>query len=139
MRTYSELIALNTIEDRFEYLNLHGKVGDRTFGGYRDLNQYLYQTDPRWKKARRDTILRDGGNELGLKGYPIKGPIYVHHMNPISIEDLMNLSPIVFDIEYLVCMSKKLHDGIHYGDSSVLPRPIVERYMNDTSPWKLTH
>lgn len=137
MRCYSELIRLNTIEERFDYLNLNGVVGDRTFGGYRDLNQILYQTDPRWKKVRREVILRDNGNELGVKGYKIKGSIYVHHMNPITVEDVLNLNPIVFDPEYLISMSKLFHNGIHYGDSSVIPKPYIERKPYDTCPWKL--
>ena len=138
-KTYSELMQLPTIEERFEYLKLGGSVGEATFGSERYLNQILYH-DSKWKEARRRAILRnsDGDNcfDLGLAGYPIRGLIFVHHINRITKDDILRRDSKLFDPENLICCSKKTHDAIHYGDSSLLPGPFVERKAGDTCPWK---
>ena len=136
-KSYSELIKLSTLEERFEYLKCTSKIGERTFGGYRDLNQILYKKDPRWAEARRKVILRDNGNELGVDGFPISGPIYVHHINPITVSDVLEMRPKIFDPENLISTSGQVHRGLHYGDSRVIPRIPVPRTMYDTCPWKL--
>lgn len=137
MRTYTELQKLKTFEERFEYLKLSGVVGDRTFGGNRWMNQIFYQQIPEWKEARRKVIVRDLGCELGLADYPIQGRIIVHHMNPISKEDISERSEIVLDPEYLICVSQLTHDAIHYGDADLLPKKYEERKPGDTCPWKI--
>lgn len=137
MRTYTELQKLKTFEERFEYLKLNGVVGDRTFGGNRWMNQIFYQQIPEWKEARRKVIVRDLGCELGLADYPIRGRIIVHHMNPISKEDISERSEIVLDPEYLICVSQLTHDAIHYGDADLLPKKYEERKPGDTCPWKI--
>ena len=137
MRTYTELQKLKTFEERFEYLKLNGIVGDRTFGGSRWVNQIFYQQIPEWKEARRKVIVRDLGCELGLADYPIQGRIIVHHMNPISKEDISERSEIVLNPEYLICVSQLTHDAIHYGDADLLPKKYEERKPGDTCPWKI--
>lgn len=136
MRTYTELSKLKTFEERFEYLKLNGIVSERTFGGSRWMNQMFYQQIPEWKEARRKVIVRDLGCELGLDGYPIKGRIIVHHMNPITKDDISGRSELVLDPEYLICVSQTLHDAIHYGNAELLPKKYEERKPGDTCPWK---
>lgn len=133
---YSELIQLPTFEERYRYLKLDGKVGVETFGFDRYLNQMLYK-NPKWKSARDKVIIRDNGCDLGIEDRDIQGKIYVHHMNPISIEDIENESEFLFDPEYLICSSHTTHNAIHYGDESLLILDPVERTKNDTCPWRL--
>lgn len=133
-RCYSELVKLKTFEERFEYLRLNGKVGADTFGFDRYLNQKFYRS-PEWKRARRDVIIRDEGRDLGVEGYELQNGIYVHHMNPISPNDLLHAESWIYDPEYLICVSFDTHNAIHYGDASLLPKLPVERTMNDTCPW----
>lgn len=135
IRTYSELIAIPTFEERFKYLSLDGSVGEYTFGGRRELNQMLYRTDE-WKIARRDTIIRDNGCDLGMIDYEILGTIVVHHMNPITIEDIINRNPKIFDLEYLISTAVMTHKAIHYSDENLLPKGIIERTANDMCPWR---
>lgn len=135
-KTYSELLRIQSFEDRFAYLNLQGVVGDFTFGGHRQLNQILYNSDE-WKSTRRKVILRDNGCDLGIQGYPIAGKILIHHMNPITIDDILNRHPCVFDLENLICCSMDTHNAIHYGNESGLPRySLVTREPGDTCPWR---
>ena len=135
-RCYSELIKFETFEERFEYLKLNGVVGDVTFGYDRYLNQTLYRSND-WKKARRDVIIRDEGCDLGILDRIIIGRIIVHHMNPISIEDIEKKNPEIFNPDYLICVSNDTHNAIHYGDESLLIKStLVERRPNDTCPWK---
>lgn len=136
IRTYSELIALPTFEERFEYLKLSGRVGDETFGRDRYLNQLLYQRSDEWKASRREVILRDNGCDLGCEGYEIYGQIIVHHMNPITIDDVMNLDPKVFDPEFLISTMHRTHNAIHYGNADLLITAPIERRKNDTCPWR---
>ena len=135
IRTYSELNRLKTLEERFNYLKLDNGVGVETFGFDRYLNQIFYK-DKRWKSIRNKVIIRDNGCELGLEDYEIGGPVYVHHMNPITIHDLKEWSPYLIEPEYLICMSYKLHNAIHFGDSRVLSEfNLTERSPNDTKLW----
>lgn len=139
IRTYTELITLPTFEERFEYLRLSGKVGSETFGFDRWLNQNLYQHDIEWKRARRDVIIRDCGYDLGCEDHPIPNGVklIVHHMNPISKDDILKRSEFLFNPEYLITTIDSTHNAIHYGDGSllVLSKPI-ERLPNDTCPWR---
>ena len=135
IRTYSELVLLPTLEERFEYLRLNGKVGDELFGYARYLNQIFYQS-PEWKAARRDVIIRDHGCDLGVDGWVIKGAIYVHHMNPITLEQLKRADPILLDPEYLISSSKRTHEAITLGNEFLLPQEPIIRRPNDTCPWK---
>lgn len=135
-RTYSELITLPTFEERFKYLQLNGAVGRDTFGFDRYLNQYIYQRSQRWKSVRDKIIVRDNGCDLGVEGYSIYGRIIIHHMNPISVEDILFDRDWIFDPEFLICVSHKTHNAIHYGDESLLPQVPIERTKNDTCPWR---
>lgn len=135
IRTYSELIALPTFKERYEYLKLGGKVGKETFGFDRYLNQTFYKTKE-WLKIRDAVIIRDSGCDLADLDREIYGRILVHHMNPIKIEDIINQTKFLLDPEYLICTSKITHDAIHYGDESLLLTDLVERAKNDTCPWK---
>lgn len=134
-RTYSELQTLKTFEERFNYLKLSGSVGKETFGYDRILNQMLYKSH-KWKKVRDKVIIRDNGCDLGVKGREIYGRIIVHHINPITVDDILNERPEVYDPEYLICTSDLTHNAIHYSDENILVKDPVERTKNDTCPWK---
>ena len=135
-RCYTELIQLPTFKERYEYLRLGGLVGQDTFGFDRYLNQKFYRS-PEWKRIRRDVIIRDEGRDLAMEGYELYGNVFVHHMNPITAKDLEDVSDWILNPEYLVCVSKRTHDAIHFGDASLLPRLPIERTPNDMCPWKL--
>lgn len=136
IRTYSELIKLPTFKERFLYLQLNGKVGEETFGYDRYLNQVFYHS-PEWRRIRKQVLIRDDGNEMGLPDYPIHGYIYVHHMNPISLKDIDDRKEDILNPEYLICVSKNTHDAIHYSNEDILiKRDPVIRKSNDTIPWK---
>ena len=135
IRTYSELIQLPTFEERFEYLRLDGSVGQATFGYDRYLNQILYNS-PEWKRFRRDIIIRDNGCDLACEGYEIRGRIIIHHINTISIEDIVNRNPMVFDAENVITTTHNTHNAIHYGDKELLVTVPIERSANDTCLWK---
>ena len=139
IRTYTELIKIPSFEERFEYLKLFGKVGSETFGYDRWLNQNLYQHDKEWKDARRAVIIRDCGYDLACEDHPIPNGVrlIVHHMNPISKEDVLTRSDKLLDPEFLITTTDLTHNAIHYGDSSLLMaiKPI-ERASNDTCPWR---
>lgn len=134
-RCYRELSRIPTFNERFEYLKLSGVVGEDTFGFDRYMNQILY-TSSKWKRLRNQIIVRDNGCDLGLEGYDIPDKIIVHHMNPVSVQDLEEFSEDVFNPEYLICVSAITHNAIHYGDKSLLPQMPVERRPGDTCPWK---
>lgn len=136
MRTYSELISIPDYIGRFRYLKLNGRVGESTFGFDRWLNQVFYRSEE-WKSAKRAVILRDNGLDLGHSDYEIHGRILVHHMNPITKEDIVNRSEILLDPEYLISAAKLTHDAIHYGDESLLITEPVVRTPNDMCPWRL--
>lgn len=135
IRTYTELSKLKTFEERYEYLKLGGKVGEETFGYDRYLNQVFYK-DPEWLEARDSTIIRDGGCDLGMPDREIQGKILVHHMNPVTKDQILRRDPVLFNPEYLICTIKSTHDAIHYGDEDLLMKAPVERTPNDTCPWK---
>jgi hypothetical protein len=135
IKTYSKLILLPTFEERYEYLNLSGIVGDATFGGRRYLNQILYKTGP-WRAIRNRIIVRDNGCDLGILDREIFDRITVHHINPITIEDVLSNNPKVFDPENLITLSDLTHKAIHYGDSNLLVKEPVIRKEYDTCPWK---
>lgn len=140
IRTYSELIALPTFIERFRYLKLDGRVGEETFGFDRYLNQKFYKSDE-WLKIRDYVILRDTGSndycqDLGVDGHDIRGRILIHHMNPITKDDILNRSGFLLDPEYLICTIDNTHRAIHYGDESLLITAPIERSRNDTCPWR---
>lgn len=135
IRTYSELIALPTFEERYRYLRLGGRVGEETFGFDRYLNQTFYRSDE-WKALRDEIIVRDNACDLGIDGREIYGRILIHHMNPITVDDIVKRSRYLLDPEYLITTVKNTHDAIHYGDESLLVTIPRERTRNDTCPWR---
>lgn len=146
IRTYSELRTLKTFEERFRYLRLNGTVGKETFGFDRLFNQKFY-TSKEWLRMRDKIIVRDNGCDLGVEGHEIgewqdeKGiwhrePIYIHHMNPISLNDIMYSTEYLLNPEYLILTTHPTHNAIHYGDSELLFKGPVERTKNDTCPWR---
>lgn len=135
IKTYSELIALNTFEERFKYLKLGGSIGKETFGFDRYINQAFYNSQD-WKKVKDFVIIRDNGCDLGIDGYEIYGRIYVHHMNPISIEDILYKTDYLINPEYLISTTHLTHNAIHYGDETLLIKAPICRSKNDTCPWK---
>lgn len=136
IRTYSELSKLKTFGERYEYLKLDGTVGEETFGFDRYINQMFYKSEE-WKRIRNYVITRDNGCDLGIPDRKIvDSVILVHHMNPITKEDIINKNEILLDPEYLITTIKPTHDAIHYGDESLLAEDLVIRSKNDTCPWK---
>lgn len=133
--TYSELCQFDTFEERYRYLRLNGSVGNATFGFDRWLNQRFYK-DPEWIALRRDIIIRDLGCDLGMSDREICGPIMVHHMNPITKEDIIYRSEFLLNPDYLICCSDNTHKAIHYGDESLLVLAPIVRSRNDTCPWR---
>lgn len=138
IKTYSEMIKLKTFEERFNYLKLDGKVGEETFGYDRILNQTLYKKDPRWRAARDKVIIRDNGCDLGCDDREIHGRILVHHMNPVTEDDILNNRDWLFDPEYLISTSHLTHNAIHYSSDDILVKSPITRNKNDTCPWKRT-
>ena len=134
-KTYSELIRLEKYMDRYQYLMLSGRVGQETFGYERFLNQSLYKSYE-WRLVRDEVIVRDHGCDLGMEGYEIYGSIIVHHMNPITMDDIQNRNEDIFNPEYLVSTSFSTHNAIHYGDEGLLITEPIIRTKNDTCPWK---
>lgn len=134
-RSYSELIKIPTFMERFKYLKLNGSIGEQTFYGHRWLNQVLYQSQE-WKRVRREVIIRDDGCDLADSDRKIYGRIYIHHLNPLTIEDITKRHPCVFDLENLICVSFNTHNAIHYSDENLLISDPTVRKMNDTCPWK---
>lgn len=136
IRTYSELITLPTFEERYRYLKLDGVVGAETFGFDRYLNQKFYQQDKEWLALRDYVIIRDNGCDLGIEGREIMGKIIVHHMNPITKDDIIRRTKYLLDPEYVICTVKNTHDAIHYGDENLLIKAPITRRPNDTCLWK---
>lgn len=134
IRTYSELMRISTFEDRYEYLALRGEVGSSTFGFDRYLNQSFYASYS-WRNIRSYVILRDHACDLGVKGYEIHDRVYIHHMNPMSIEDLIHGNEEVVDPEFLITTTHRTHNAIHYGNKNLLPKAYVPRRPNDTKLW----
>lgn len=135
-RSYSELIQIPSFIERYRYLRLGGKAGEITFGNERYLNQILYKSHE-WKSFRREIIIRDMGCDLGVEGRDIQGTIIIHHINPITVDDIVNRNPDVFDTDNVICVSIRTHNAIHYGDEELLIiDDIVERRPNDTNLWR---
>ena len=135
IKTYSELMSLSSFEDRYRYLKLDGVVGRETFGYDRYLNQILYTSDE-WKAFRRKIIIRDNGCDLGCDGFEIPTRITIHHIDPITVDDVLKRHPKVFDPENVISVSHNTHMAIHYGDESLLITSPPERTANDTCPWR---
>jgi len=134
IRTYSELKRIETFEDRYRYLKLAGVVGAPTFGYERILNQLLYTSD-RWRSTRSDIIIRDNGCDLGVKGYKIHSGLLVHHMNPITIEDIEEDRDHIYDPEFLITTVLRTHNAIHYGNENQIAQKPIERRPGDTRLW----
>ena len=136
IKSYSELSQLETFEERFEYLRLDGVVGKDTFGFDRIFNQRFYRSEE-WKRLRDFVIVRDNGCDLGIEGHEIFGNrIIIHHMNPISIDDIRHSTRNLLDPEYLITTIHRTHNAIHYGDEDQLIKAPIERVRNDTCPWR---
>ena len=135
IRTYSQLKQLQTFEERYDYLKLGGIVGEDTFGFDRYLNQNFYRSRE-WKRVRDEVIMRDNGCDLGVDGHEIRGKILIHHMNPITSEDIHRVSDYLLNPEYLICVTHRTHNAIHYGDESLIVTAPIERTQNDTCPWR---
>ena len=135
IKTYSELSKLITFEERYNYLRLNGFVGKETFGFDRYLNQVFYKSS-KWRSIRDFVIVRDNGCDLGIEGREIHGRIIIHHMNPITIQDITQQTDFLLDPEFLISTIHETHNAIHYGDMNLLIREPVERQRNDTCPWR---
>lgn len=135
MRTYTELRQLDTFLERFDYLQLGAGVGDPTFDDMRWLNQAFYHSRE-WRQARSEIRARDLGMDLGSRDIPIKGAPIIHHMNPITVEDIEHGTDNLLDPEFLICVSHRTHNAIHYGNRMSLPQPFVERTPGDTLLWR---
>lgn len=133
-RTYSQLCRFRTFEERFDYLVLQGEVGLSTFGFDRWMNQRFYRSSE-WHHVRNLVIFRDHGCDLGVDGYEIRARVMVHHMNPLTLEDLRDGGPIALDPEYLITTTHRTHNAIHYGDASLIRRGPVQRRPGDTKLW----
>lgn len=130
-RSYSELSQIDDFDGRYRYLSLRGRVGEATFGNERRLNQRFYHS-LQWRRIRRHVLLRDDNCDLGIEGYDIPSGLHIHHMNPVTVDDLLDGNPQVFDPEFLISTSQQTHNAIHYGDESLLPRGFTERRPGDT-------
>jgi len=135
IKTYTELSRLGTFEERFRYLRLNGSVGKETFGFDRYLNQIFYRSQ-KWKSVRDFVIIRDKGCDLGIEGYEINGRVIIHHMNPITLQDIERESEFLLDPEYLITTIHNTHNAIHFGDENLLIKAPVERTQYDTCPWR---
>lgn len=134
MKTYRELIRYETFEDRFEYLSLKGVVGEQTFGFDREINQRFYKS-VEWSQIRDYVIVRDNACDLGVAGHDIFGDILIHHINPMTVEDIVHGEDWILNPEYLITTTHRTHNAIHYGNASLLPRAYVERSPGDTKLW----
>jgi hypothetical protein len=134
MRTYSEMLQYSTLEDRFAYLSLRGQVGESTFGFDRWLNQQFY-TSRQWRQLRHHIIVRDEGCDLAVPGYEIPVRPTIHHMNPLTVDDIVHGTDEALDPEFLILVSQPTHNAIHFGDASLLPRPVIPRAPGDTQLW----
>lgn len=134
IRSYSELRRLQTFEERYHYLALRGSVGASTFGFDRHVNQKFY-TSRQWRDLRHEIIIRDDGCDLGVPGFDIHDRVIIHHMNPMQVEDIVHGDDNILDPEFLICVSHRTHNAIHYGDEKLLPRQFIERSRGDTKLW----
>ncbi len=134
VRTYSELSRLTSFEERFEYLKLVGEVGERTFGFDRWINQRFYQSRE-WKTIREYVIFRDGGCDLGVPGYELRFGLLIHHMNPVTLDDIQHNGESILNPMFLITTSLQTHNAVHYGNAERLPRGPIERTSGDTRLW----
>lgn len=134
LRSYTELSRLETLEERYAYLRLSGRVGEQTFGSDRYINQEFYRSR-QWKQIRDEVIIRDGGSDLGVEGFEIYRSPVIHHINPMSLDDLVGGLEEILDPEFLITTTLRTHNAIHYGDESQLPRVFVARQPGDTKLW----
>ena len=134
MKSYRELISIDNYESRYEYLKETHRIGDKTFGYERYLNQALYNSND-WKPVRTRVIVRDNACDMAMSDHEIQGRIIVHHINPITIEMIIAGDPRVFDMDNLVCVSHLTHEAIHYGNRELLQKPFIERKAGDTRLW----
>lgn len=134
IRTYSELRRLNTLEEKYKYLALRGEVGASTFGFDRYINQQFY-TSRQWRQLRHHVISRDRGLDLGVEGYEIHNRLIIHHMNPMTVDDISSGDSSILDPEFLITTVHQTHNAIHYGDEKLLPRLPIERKPGDTKLW----
>lgn len=134
IRTFTELSMLDTFIERFDYLSLKGVVGEETFGSERHRNQTFYRSRE-WRLVRDEVISRDYGCDLGVPGFDIHDRIYIHHMNPMTPEDLIHGNADILDPEYLISVTLKTHNAIHYGDRNLLALAVEERRPGDTRLW----
>jgi hypothetical protein len=134
IRRYSQLRRLETLEERFKYLELHGSVGRETFGFDRYMNQQFYQSTE-WRQLRNHIIARDNGCDLGVEGYEVHDRITIHHMNPMTVDDIVQGNANILDPEFLIAVAHRTHQAIHYGDESLLPRKLIVRSPGDTKLW----
>lgn len=134
IRTYSELVEFDTFLKRYEYLSLRGTVGQETFGFDRWINQQFY-TSSEWRKLRRDVIIRDQGCDLGVEGHDIHTRLIIHHMNPLTQDDIVHGTRNALDPEFLICTTHDTHNAIHFGDASLLAKPHIARSPGDTKLW----
>lgn len=135
IRRYSELIRSSSFEERFKYLYLRGVVGEATFGYDRYINQNFYRSR-QWRRLREDIIVRDNGCDLGVDGHEIFDKIIIHHMNPMTVDDIADGNDDILNPEFLICVSHNTHNAIHYGDERLLPQPLIERRRGDTLLWR---
>jgi hypothetical protein len=133
-RSYTEMLTRDTFLSRYRYLALNGQVAEETFGSERWMNQQFY-TSHEWKNARDVVLIRDNGCDLGVPGHEIFDRAIVHHINPITPQNLIDRDPVIFDPDNLILVSHNTHSAIHYGDEGMLPRPIIERRPGDTKLW----
>lgn len=133
MKTYSELVKIDSFTDRIRYLQTKNAVGMYTYGGLRSINQTFYHSSD-WRKIRNQIILRDRGNDLAFEDRPINGRIYIHHIEPITVDDIVNRTERLVDPNNLVCVSFNTHQMIHFVED--IPEPYRERTKNDTIPWR---
>lgn len=133
--TYNELIQIPTFEERFRYLKLSGTVGKDIYGSKRRLNQGFYHS-AEWLRFRDRIIFRDKGCDLAAEGFEIFEPIIIHHLNPISYEDILSGASCVLDPNNVVCTKHSTHNAIHYGSETHEPDIPIERRKNDTCPWR---
>lgn len=135
-KSYHEMILLPSFKERYNYLKITGAVGEATFGSHRYLNQLLYKM-PEWRKIRNDVIIRDNGCDLAHPDFELGDQsAYIHHINPITIDDILERRPCVFDLDNLISTSFRTHQAIHYGNADQLPKLPIERKPNDTCPWR---
>jgi hypothetical protein len=134
IKRYSDMRRMRTLEERFDYLSLRGQVAEVTFGSERYINQEFYRSR-QWKLVREQVILRDDGCDLGVPGHEIYEKIIIHHMNPMTVQDIVDGNADILDPEFLICVTLPTHNAIHYGDAGLLSRKLVERRPGDTKLW----